>query len=279
MLSDLGFTFGANDFLSINGEYSDVLPNAIASSVGFVKPAESKALFTELHFRKAVPISVIEVGVAAVKKQTSAKTVGEALMQAGYTMFLADRVSPAINASVQANQEIRIERAKPISVVVDGRRIRTRTHKANVGDVLAEMNIVLYDQDYARPALDTPITSETEIRVVRVTNAVEVKQDYVPFETKWEADSSLELDTQVVGQDGEPGVQEQRTLVTYEDGLEVKRELSADFTASNPQPKIYKYGTNIVVRTLDTPPSCVHGATLRSRKRRLVRGNRRYRCV
>jgi resuscitation-promoting factor RpfB len=248
LLADLGYAIGINDLLSINGEFTNQLPDLSSQS-----SQPDKAILAEVNFRKAIPISVIEVGVNPVQKQTSARTVGEALMQAGYTVYLADRISPAIGTPIKPNLEIRIERAKPVSVVVDGRRIRTRTHNATVGEVLAEMNIVLYDQDYARPSLNSAINSETEVRVVRVTNAVEVKQDYVPFETKWEPDASLELDTQIVGQDGAPGVQEQRTLVTYEDGLEVRREVVADFTASDPQPKIYKYGTNIVVRTLDTP--------------------------
>jgi uncharacterized protein YabE (DUF348 family) len=244
LLADLGFALSINDLLSINGEFIDQLP---------LKPAQAdKAVSAEVFFRKAMPISVVELGANPVAKQTSATTVGEALMQSGYIVYLADRVSPSVSTPIKPNLEIKIERAKPVSVVVDGRRIRTRTHKTSVGEVLAEMNIVLYDQDYARPALDSAIGPDTEVRVVRVTNAVEVKQDYIPFETKWEPDGALELDTQLVGQDGAPGVQEQRTLVTYEDGLEVRREVVADFTASDPQPKIYKYGTNIILRTIDT---------------------------
>jgi 3D (Asp-Asp-Asp) domain-containing protein len=57
----------------------------------------------------------------------------------------------------------------------------------------------------------------------------------------------------VLGQDGIPGVNERRSVVTFEDGLEVKRELVADFVAREPQPRIYKYGTKIVLRTIDTP--------------------------
>ena len=46
---------------------------------------------------------------------------------------------------------------------------------------------------------------------------------------------------------------ERRTLVTYEDDAETKQELIADFIAREPQPKIYKYGTKVVVRALNTP--------------------------
>ena len=200
-----------------------------------------------------MPLTVIDRATnTPILIQTSARTVGEALMQAGNLIYLADRITPATNTPVQPNMQVVIERAKPISVVVDGRRIRTRTHQPTVGQLLAEMNIVLFDQDYARPALETVVTPDTEVRVVRVTHAVEVQQDYVPFESRWESDPDVEIDNEFVGQEGRPGVREVRTLVSYEDGNEVKREMVADFTARDPQPKVFKYGTKIVLRTLDT---------------------------
>ena len=249
LLADIGQTLGINDFISINGGFDETLVAGRPVPTG---PQTGRQVSAEVYLRKAVPVSVIENGGEPLSKQTSARTVGEALMQAGMIVYLADTVTPALETPIRPNLEIRVDRAKPVSVVVDGRRLRTRTHNATVGEVLAELHVVLYDQDYARPALDAPLTPDTEIRVVRVTNAVEVQQDYIPFDTRWEADPNLEIDNQLVGQEGAPGVQEQRTLVTYEDGLETKREVIANFTASDPQPKIYKYGTGVVLRTINT---------------------------
>ncbi len=248
ILGDLGLPIGVNDLLNVKGNIdAAILPLTSGGVAGFEKPA------AEVFFRKAIPISVIDqTGAAPVLVNTSAKTVGEALMQAGHLLYLADKITPPSNALVTPNLQITIERAKPVSVVVDGRRIRTRTHQLSVGQLLAEMNIVLFDQDYARPSLDTTVTAETEVRVVRVTHEIEVQQDYIPFETRWEPDPATEIDNEFVGQDGSPGVREIRTLVSYEDGNEVKREVVADFQARDPQPKLYKYGTNIVLRTLNT---------------------------
>ncbi len=251
ILADLGLPIGVNDFLTVKGSIaaaSSPLPSTSGNLTSFEKPA------AEVFFRKAIPISIIDrAGAAPIVVSTSAKTVGEALMQAGHLLYLADRITPPSNALVIPNLQVTIERAKPVSVVVDGRRIRTRTHQANVGQLLAEMNIVLFDQDYARPSLDTNVTAETEVRVVRVTHEIEVQQDYIPFETRWEPDPATEIDNEFVGQEGSPGVREIRTLVSYEDGNEVKREVVADFQARDSQPKVYKYGTNVVLRTLNTP--------------------------
>ena len=246
ILAELGVPIGVNDFLSVKGALADNLLPLLPNASG--KPA------AELFFRKAVPISIVEqANTRPVLVNTSARTVGEALMQAGHLIYLADTITPPSNALVTPNMQIAIVRAKPVSVVVDGRRIRTRTHQQTVGQLLAEMNVVLFDQDFARPSLDTPVTSDTEVRVVRVTHEIEVQQDFIPSETRWEPDPATEIDNEFVGQEGSPGVREMRTLVSYEDGNEVKREMVADFQARDPQPKIYKYGTQIVLRTLNTP--------------------------
>jgi 3D (Asp-Asp-Asp) domain-containing protein len=174
-------------------------------------------------------------------------------MQAGYVVFLADRVQPALSAAVKPGTHILVQRSKPVSIIVDGRRLKTRTHRDAVGDVLADMNIVLYGDDYTTPPLSQPVAPNMEIRVSRRSNSLVIDQEPIPFDTRWAADPELELDSQALGQEGWPGVRERRTYVTYEDGSEINREVIADFVAREPEPRIYRYGTKVIVRTLDTP--------------------------
>jgi uncharacterized protein YabE (DUF348 family) len=244
VLDDLGLSASVDDAVAVNGAFDDALTG--------VTPASSQVM-AELELRRAQPISIVEGSAPALQIKTTARTVGEALLQAGVMLYLADRVSPAPGERMAPNMQISIERAKPVTIWVDGRQVRTRTLSPKVSDVLAEMNIVLFEQDYARPALDSPIEPNTEVRVVRIRREVTIQQEYIPFETVWQADPELELDNQFLAQDGAPGVREQRNLVTFEDGLEVKRELTADFVARAPQPRVYKYGTKIVLRTVETP--------------------------
>ncbi len=241
VLKDLGYATSVEDAVVINGESGDDLLRVSA------KP------LAELELRRALPVSIVEDVAPPAQIKTTARTVGEALLQAGVMIYLADRVSPAPGERIQPDMQITIERAKPVTIWVDGRQVRTRTLSDKVSDVLAEMNIVLFEQDYARPDLNAPVEPNTEVRVVRIRREVAIQQDFIPFETLWQPDPELELDNQVLAQDGAPGVREQRSLITYEDGLEVKRELTADFVAREPLPRIYKYGTKVVLRTLDTP--------------------------
>ena len=63
----------------------------------------------------------------------------------------------------------------------------------------------------------------------------------------------MELDTQKVVQVGEYGLTAKRLRVLYEDGIEVSRQTEDEWVAREAKPRIVGYGTNIVVRTLQTP--------------------------
>jgi uncharacterized protein YabE (DUF348 family) len=255
VLADLGYAVSVNDMILVNGGFDDVLPAAPRPRPALAPAAAAWANLPDAHIqvRRAVPLTIQEVGGQPIAIKTSARTVGEALLQAGFMVYLADKVVPGLEAPVRPDMQVTIERAKPVTIWVDGRQVRTRTLHDTVADVLAEMNIVLLEQDYTRPALNEPVAAHAEIRVVRIKREIQINQEYIPFETLWEPDPELELDTQVLAQDGARGVRERRSLVTFEDGLEVKRELVADFVARPPQPRVYKYGTKVVIRTLDTP--------------------------
>lgn len=244
LLTALGAAIGDRDAVTVNGAFTFDLPK--------VKP-QKDTVAAEVKLKRAIEVSVSEATREPVRVATTADTVGEALMQAGNIIYLADIVKPALHERITPGMTIDIQRSKPSSIVVDGRRIRTRTQQKTVADLLSELNIALYDQDYTRPALDTPVTDNMEIRVVRLRREVVVEQDLLPFDTRWQPEAGMELDTQVLAQEGAPGVRERRTLVTLEDGATVKRQLVADFTAREIQPKVYKYGTQVVVRTLNTP--------------------------
>ena len=255
VLSDLGYTLSVNDAIRVEGRADDSLLGVPRVNNTNRRSSAPLASLTEavIHYRRAVPITIQETGGQPQTLKTAARTVGEALLQAGFLVYLADKVSPDLGTPIRPNMRITLERAKPVTVWVDGRALRTRTRQETVAEVLAEMNILLLEQDYTLPTLDSPVLAGSEIRVVRRARDLQVTHDYIPFNTLWEPDPELELDTQVLAQEGVRGVRERRHIVTLEDGLEVKRQLIADFTAQPPQPRIYKYGTKVVVRTLDTP--------------------------
>ncbi len=206
-----------------------------------------------IQIERAVPIIVQEPGSPPLQVFTTARTVGEALREAGIVLYLADDVRPSFSSTLKPGARISIKRSVPATLHVDGHTLRTRTHRATVGDLLSDMGVSLQGLDYSEPELAAPLGEDQEIRVVRVHEELLVQQEPIPYETQWAPNPELEIDHQAVGQQGGPGVYERRIKVRYEDGAEVRRWVEAEWIAKDPQPKILNYGTKIVMRTVDTP--------------------------
>jgi 3D (Asp-Asp-Asp) domain-containing protein len=80
-----------------------------------------------------------------------------------------------------------------------------------------------------------------------------IEQEPVPHKVIWMPDSDLEIDTQSLRQEGKDGVLQKRIRVRYEDGQEISRRLEDQGIVRPPENRIIAYGTNIIVRTMDTP--------------------------
>jgi 3D (Asp-Asp-Asp) domain-containing protein len=148
---------------------------------------------------------------------------------------------------------ISVERSTPVTVRVDGRTIRTRTHRERVGDVLADLGIALTGQDYALPPVDARLGEDATVDVIRVSERFLIEQEPIPFQSEWRPDPDLEIDHQRLLQEGSPGVRERRIRVRYENGHEISRTVENEYVAVAPTTKVQGYGTKIVVRTVSTP--------------------------
>lgn len=185
--------------------------------------------------------------------RTAVHTVGEALREAGITVFAADGVEPAPGSWLIPNMEVRVRRSMPLTVHVDGRVIQTRSHLTNAADVLAEMGIGLVGMDYVRPEGDTELQPGSIIEVVRVTEDFRIEDEPIPYDTRYQGTDELELDSRALLQSGVPGVMRKRVRVRYENGTAVNESIDGEWVAREPLEEIIGYGTNIVVRSVETP--------------------------
>ncbi len=209
-----------------------------------------------IQVARAVPVTLHKDG-RTVSFLTAAPTVGRALEELGLALYRADRVRPDLGQPISAGMHIYLERSRPVTVLVDGKTLRTRTHRSRVGEVLADLGIVLVGQDYTDPPPDTPLGEETEVRVVRVAEAFLVQQAPIPYSVRWQPDPELEIDHRRLIQEGAAGILQRRWRVRYENGVEVARALEDEYVAVPPTEKIVGYGTKIIVRQLETPEGVV----------------------
>ena len=114
----------------------------------FLSPSPGAADIDPIHItvHRAVPFALHEDGEVTTL-YTTAPTVGEALRRAGLTLYIADGVQPGLGERMRAGLSITIDRSIPVAVQVDGRTLRARTHRENVGDVLSDLGVVLAGQD------------------------------------------------------------------------------------------------------------------------------------
>ena len=248
LLREARVSIGPHDALKVDGHITDT---NLESGVSLPEADSAAAAPPRIEVQRAVPFTIHEDGEAKTF-YTTASTIGEALRRAGLVLYLADGVQPGLGQRLSPGMAVKVERSVPVQVQVDGRTLRTRTHRQRVDEVLADLGVVLTGQDYTTPALESALEDGLTIRVVRVTERFLVEQEPIPFESVWQADPDLEIDLEHLMQDGAPGALQRRVRVTYEDGYEVGRAIENEYVAIPPTTKIWGYGTQVVVRTLDT---------------------------
>ena len=185
---------------------------------------------------------------------TISDTIGQALFDAGVTLYLSDEVSPPLDSAVSGAMTIRIKRAMPIQLMVDGVVIEARTNAAVVADALVELNAPLFGLDYVIPPADAAVSEGMTIEIVRVTEEIVSESETITHERRLQPDADIALDQSAVIQPGQDGRRETRYRVRYENGAEVSRVLSETLDVEAPVPEITAYGTKVVAQgTVNTP--------------------------
>ncbi len=241
ILTEAGVSFDDGDRVVVDGTETN---------------GESLALWpviaSRISVKHAVPLHITD-GEEDMTIHTTDVTVGEALFNAGVTLYLADVVTPDISTSVSAGLQVTIRRASPITIRADGVSLETRSRGDTVSDALADAGVALMGLDYAIPGEEARLVPGMSIRVIRVTEEVLVEQETTPFETVYQADETLELDQRRLVQSGQNGVVQTRVRVRYENSMEISRQPEGTTVVQAAADEIVAYGTAIVLRTVDTP--------------------------
>lgn len=241
ILDSAGFTLSPRDRVTIDGTLADPV-----SLEQWPVPA------SQISVRRALPV-LIDDGGAQRAVETASETVGEALFEAGITLYLADTVTPGLGEPLARDMRITIDRSRPVTINADGTAVETRATGDTVADALAEAGITLIGQDYAIPADSTPLLAGMHIRVIRVTEETLFERETLPYVTIYQPDPALELDQKAVVQTGQAGLRQTSIRVRYENGFEVSRTVEESGVLQEPLDHVVRYGTNVVLRTVDTP--------------------------
>ena len=206
----------------------------------------------QLRLQRSMPLTVQDGGLPFTLR-TTAQTIGEALHQAEITIYLGDLVQPSLGTVVSPGLRVQIQRSKPILLRVDERVMKTRSRAQTVGDALVEVGVGISGLDKVTPALDTLLKDDLEIAIIRVHETIEIKEKIAPFETVFQPDPNLPIDTQQQQTPGAEGITRERYRVRFENGQEVARTLEDTWVAQEPAQRIIAFGQLIQPQTITTP--------------------------
>jgi uncharacterized protein YabE (DUF348 family) len=200
---------------------------------------------------QAVPFLLVDEGKAS-RLNSSAATIGQALHDSGVLLFEGDQSASDLAAPLTQGMRIDIERSTLAQILVDDQALRVRVSGGEVGEALSQSGITLQGLDYAVPGLSESIPNSAPIRVVRVSEKIQIEQTPLPFLTNFQPIPELEIDNQQLLQAGSFGVLANRIRIRHEDGEEVSTITEGEWIAREPDPEILGYGTGIVIRTVGT---------------------------
>ncbi len=248
-LRDAGVLLKPSDRITLNDA-------ALHANDPLARPANANprnSLPTQrVAIQRAIPILVDDNGARATINAT-ASTLGDALRDAGYVLYLGDAVTPDLGMPLAPGWQVFIRRSKPVTLSVDGRTYLTRTRAENIRDLLRDEEIILRDKDYSEPKLDQPIRDSLAVTIMRVREQVVTESESIPYDTVYQGDAAMEIDERLLAQVGVEGVKKRNILMRFENGKEVRRTIEREWIDAAPTTQIFTYGTKVVRRELTLP--------------------------
>jgi uncharacterized protein YabE (DUF348 family) len=180
---------------------------------------------------------------------SSAQSIGQALVEAGYTLYSADRIDPPAETPIEGPLTVTYQPSRKLEVLVDGTQVPVRSAASSVGRALSEAGIPLIGLDFSSPPETNPLPADGDIRVTRVVESVALIQKSLPFTTRTEPSADLELDQQALVQVGQPGLAVTRVRTTSQNGVQISQKTESESIVRPPQDHIMGYGTKVVIRS------------------------------
>ncbi len=174
-----------------------------------------------------------------------AGTVAELIESQG--VVLSDKLVSSVNvkAVVTNNMEVMILNSYDLTINVDGETIQVKSTAKTVRELLAEQSIVLDDDDETEPAIDSELSHNLTINVLRVEYVTREATEKVPFSKKTVKSASMAKGTSKVTTKGVDGTK----IVVYKDKVVNGEVVDTDFVSEtvtkNPVTQVTTEGTAV----------------------------------
>ncbi|MGM0899380.1 MAG: ubiquitin-like domain-containing protein [Bacillota bacterium] len=181
---------------------------------------------------------------------TTENTVSAILEKAEIEVTKHDKVSPALDETVNKDTVIDVEKAYEVTIVDGGKDKKVWSTSTTVADFLKQHSIELSKLDRVEQDMDELVLPNSKVEVVRVEKVTDVVEDAVKYAVETRKDSSLLKGSEKLVQKGQNGLVKKTYEVVKENGKEVKRELKKEKVVKEPKQQILAVGTKTVVASV-----------------------------
>lgn len=129
-----------------------------------------------------------------------------------------DELSLGLSDEIKDGDRVVINRAQKFSLTADGETKTLYTTEDTIGKAIDKLGITLEGYDKIFPSLDTAISADMKVKIVRINKQTVQRTTNLPFRVIKTADPSLTVGTVRVAQAGKPGVMIQHIEKIYQDG-------------------------------------------------------------
>jgi len=174
---------------------------------------------------------------------TRAKTVGQVLTESGLYLRESDLLTPAEETRLERDMEIRLERAIPLFLQVDGRTNLVYSTAATTAELLSELGVSVGESDRVEPGLNQQLVEGAKVYVNRVQKEIFREEVAIPFKTQHVNDPEIDSGRRKVVVAGKPGTIARSYEIVYVDGQEEARNFIEEKRVSEPVNSVVHVGT------------------------------------
>lgn len=222
--------------LSLNGDervlkthattVQDVLDEADISlkSKDYLFPSKDSRVTDNL---KVVWKSAKQVQLSTVNEEktiwTTAMTVKEFLKEQNITINEHDQVKPKTSTVLQKGMNVVVNKAFPLTLNDGGVVKEVWSTSTTVADFLKQQRITLAELDRIEPGLDSTVSENGVVNVIRVEKVTDVVEEPLSFAVVTQKDENLNKGSEKILTPGQEGLISREYEITKENGQEVSR--------------------------------------------------------
>lgn len=204
-------------------------------SVRLIAVAAVCLILAASHGYSAMKKDITIEDIDGIKDLSTFKnTVSDVLEENSIVLKPQDKINIDVKEKLKDGMSIKISRAREVTINSDGKDVALLTTAPDVKSALGEAKIQLGEKDRVEPALDTKITGNTNINVIRVEEKIVKQEVKIDFVNQVNKSDKLDKGLVKVIKKGSAGLKELAIKVIFENGKEVKREITGEKVLKEP---------------------------------------------